>query len=135
MISQINYLSIIAAAVVSFGIGMAWYSPFLFARPWMRLSGLTDELMRQRNPIFPLTVSFTADLVLSYVLLHFMQYAGANSAALGLIAGFWAWLGFIATVQLSDALFTGKPFSLFLINTGYRLASLLAMGAILGFWA
>lgn len=131
---EINDLAVLTAAVASFVIGLIWYSPFLFGRPWMRLSGITEEAMKGRNPIMPLSASFIADLVLAYVLAHFIQYAGVNTAVLGMTAGFWSWLGFVATVQLSDAMFTGKPIGLYLINTSYRLSALVAMGTILGYW-
>jgi hypothetical protein len=44
------------------------------------------------------------------------------------------WLGFVATVQLTGALFTKQSMKLFAINTGYQLVCYLAMGAILGAW-
>jgi len=31
------------AAVVTFLIGMIWYSPILFAKPWMALNGYTPD--------------------------------------------------------------------------------------------
>jgi hypothetical protein len=49
----------------------------------------------------------------------------------GMKVGFAMWLGFVATVQLTDTLFGRKPFKLFLINTGYQLTCYLVMGAIL----
>jgi hypothetical protein len=49
-------------------------------------------------------------------------------------AGLGVWAAFVMTVQLTDKLFTNKPWNLFLINTGYQLACYLAMGAILGKW-
>lgn len=131
---EINYLAVLAAAGASFIIGLIWYSPFILGKSWRRLSGITDEEMKGRNPAVPLSVSFIADLVLAYVLAYFIQYAGINTAVLGMTVGFWSWLGFIATIQLTDAMFTGKPIGLYLINTSYRLAALVAMGAIIGYW-
>jgi hypothetical protein len=52
----------------------------------------------------------------------------------GLLTGFHVWLGFVATVQLTGALFTKQSMKLFAINTGYQLVCYLAMGAILGAW-
>lgn len=131
---EVNYLAVLAAAVAGFLIGLIWYSPFILGKLWMNLSGITEEAMKGRNPTTPLAVSFIADLVLAYVLSYFIQYAGINTVVLGMTAGFWTWLGFLATVQLTDAMFTGKPIGFYLINTSYRLIALLAMGAILGYW-
>jgi hypothetical protein len=44
----------------------------------------------------------------------------------------------VSTVQLTDALFSKKPFKLYkpyAINTGYQLVCYLVMGTILAAWA
>ena len=47
-----NYLAIIAAALSSFVVGGLWYSPLLFARPWLAAAGLrADDLARQNKAI------------------------------------------------------------------------------------
>jgi Protein of unknown function (DUF1761) len=45
----INYLALIVATLAKGVIGWLWYSPLMFLRPWMRLSGMTPELMKQSN--------------------------------------------------------------------------------------
>ena len=45
--------------------------------------------------------------------------------------GFWLWLGFTGATGLSDHMFTKNPLQLFILNSGYRLVALLAMGAII----
>lgn len=37
---DVNYLAVIVGALVYFGIGALWYSPALFATPWMAASGV-----------------------------------------------------------------------------------------------
>ena len=44
------------------------------------------------------------------------------------------WLGFVATVQLTGALFMKQSMTLFAINTGYQLVCYLGMSAILTLW-
>ena len=41
--TDLNYIGIIAATIVAFVIGGAWYSPILFAKPWMRENGFTED--------------------------------------------------------------------------------------------
>ena len=53
---------------------------------------------------------------------------------IGLLVGFHVWLGFVATVQFTSALFTKQSMKLFAINTGYQLVCYLAMAAILTVW-
>ena len=43
-------------------------------------------------------------------------------------------LGFVATVQLTSALFMKQSMKLFTINTGYQLVCYLIMSAILTVW-
>jgi hypothetical protein len=43
-ISQVNFLAVFVAALSSFVIGGVWYSPIMFAKPWMEENGL-----RKRN--------------------------------------------------------------------------------------
>ena len=47
---------------------------------------------------------------------------------------FELWLGFIAPIQMTEVLFGGKKWGLYLINTGYQLASVLVMALILSIW-
>jgi len=57
-----------------------------------------------------------------------------QSLEIGLLVGSHVWLGFVATVQLTSALFTKQSMKLFAINTGYQLVCYLVMSAILTAW-
>src|SRR3989344_266635 len=129
---EINFLAVLVAAVVSMIVGFVWYSPILFARPWMKLSGMTKEKIAKTDMTKTYGTSFVVAIVTAYVLAHvmglsmnFYNYSGLST---GLTSAFWMWLGFVMPVQLTSWLFDGRSFTLFLINTGYQLASLLAVG-------
>jgi hypothetical protein len=68
------------------------------------------------------------------VLAHVIRFAGATTVLQGLAVGFFVWLGFVAVVTIGTVTFERKPIRLFLLNNGYLLLSLLAMGAILAVW-
>ncbi|OGE31658.1 hypothetical protein A2631_00735 [Candidatus Daviesbacteria bacterium RIFCSPHIGHO2_01_FULL_44_29] len=135
---NINYIAVLAAAVVSMGVGFLWYSPTLFGKAWMKLMGYTQEdLAKAKKEMGKLyALSFVATLVMAYVLTHVMilskNFYGYSPVTTGLTTAFWSWLGFVAPVQLADELFGGKRWKLFCLNTGYQLASLLAMGVVIG---
>lgn len=57
-----------------------------------------------------------------------------EDALYGMKIGLGVWLGFVATVQLTGALFMKNSMKLFAINTGYQLVCYVAMGAILAVW-
>lgn len=113
-------------------IGFVWYSKMLFGKPWMKLSGITEAQMEaSKSNMQTYGMMFLMSLVMAYVLAHFEQAGGAADIVMGVSIAFWVWLGFVATTMFGTNLFDKKPFKLFLINAGYHLVSLMAMGAIL----
>jgi hypothetical protein len=81
-----------------------------------------------------LAVEFVGSLIMAFVLLHAVRYAGAQTALQGMAVGFFNWLGFVAVVTIGVVTYQRKPFSMFLLQNGYLLLSLLIMGAILAVW-
>jgi hypothetical protein len=75
--------------------------------------------------------AFLASLAAAFVLGKIVVVTTVITVPYGMKVGFAMWLGFVATVQLTDTLFGRKPPKLFLINTGYQLACYLVMGASL----
>jgi hypothetical protein len=135
----INFWSVLVCGVVCMVIGFLWYSPMLFAGPWMRLMGIDpndrvklDELRKGAGKTYG--ISFVASIVSALVLSKVIYIAAVDSAPYGMKVGFGMWLGFVTTVQLTGALFGKQPNKLYLINTGYQLVCYLAMGAILAVW-
>ena len=47
---EIDYLAVAVAAASAFLLGGLWYSPLLFAKPWMRLSGQSEATLRSGSP-------------------------------------------------------------------------------------
>lgn len=135
---EVNFLSVLIAAVAAMAVGFVWYSPFLFAKPWMKLMGYTAESMKSKQKEMGKTylISFALTLLTTYVLYHVMvmsmNFFHYDSFSTGLTSAFWMWLGFIMPVQMTNVLFGKEVWKLFFINTGYQLASVLSMGVVLG---
>jgi len=130
---SVNLWSVLVAAIATMAIGFLWYSPILFARPWMVLMGYDPddkaklaEMQKGAGKLY--VISFVASLVAAFVLSKIIFGLAINSALYGLKVGFAVWLGFVATVQLTDSLFSKKPAKLFLINTGYQTGVLFGDG-------
>lgn len=135
---DINYLAVLVAGIASMALGAFWYSPLAFGKMWMALSGLTEASMneaKKKGMTKLYTLAFIGSLVMSYVLAHFVDYAGATTVQEGLQTGFWVWLGFMATKALGTVLWENKPVKLYVLNTAYDLVSLLIMASILAVWA
>jgi hypothetical protein len=129
----IHFLPIFAAAVVRMALGALWYSPILFLPTWHRVSGVTEAEMKAGMGR-AIAIDFVGSLIMAFVLVHAVKYAGAATAAQGAAVGFFNWLGFVAVVTIGTVTYLRKPFQLFLVQNGYLLLSLLAMGAILAVW-
>jgi len=136
---SLNYVAILAAALAGIILGFVWYSPLLFAKPWMRAMGYDpndkakiQEMQKSASPAY--LGWFAASLISAFTLALFFHWLHVQDLHIGLMASFHIWLGFVATVQLTGALFMKQSMKLFAINTGYQLACYLAMGAILALW-
>jgi Protein of unknown function (DUF1761) len=124
---------IAAAAVSFFLVGGLWYSPILFANPWMKANGFTAADLSARGGagrIFGL--SFVLALVSSVNLVFFLGDAG-TTAAWGATAGALSAVWIVAAFGITY-LFERKPMKLFLINAGYYAVAFPLMGFILGAW-
>jgi hypothetical protein len=128
------------AAIATMVLGFLWYSPLLFARPWMRAMGYDpDDKARladmQKGAGLMYGGAMLASLVSAFVLAKVIEITTVNAALYGMKVGFAVWVGFVTTVQFTAFLFERRPFKLYAINTGYQLVCYLAMGAILAVWA
>ena len=131
--ATINYLAVIAAALVTFLIGGLWYSPLLFDKPWRRLNALSEEQIKAGHTGLIFGLSFLAALVASYVLALFL--AGPTTDAIaGLMAGLLVGVGWVATAMLTTFLFERRPLTLWGIDAAYHVLTFALMGLILGLW-
>lgn len=134
---MINYLAVVVAALASMVVGSLWYSPAVFGKLWMKLSGKTEKEMeaaKKKGMGKLYALAFLSSLLMAYVLAHFVDYMGAITFTAGMQTGFWLWLGFIATVSFGMVLWDGKDIRLYLLLNGHELLSLLLMGGILAVW-
>jgi len=128
----INILAVIVAAVVYFILGAVWYSPLLFAKPFIKYRGANpQELQGQPTDyLIALVGSVIAALVLSLV----VKSVNATTVVDGILIGLIACAGFAATSTLSFTIFTGPHKMLWVIYSGYQLVAFAIMGAILALW-
>lgn len=135
MMENVNLIGVIVAAVASMVVGFIWYGP-LFGKPWAKLMGWNAAHMEKAKNdkagmMKTYGMSFVGSIFMAFVLSMLIGLTGKVTMMDGVMLGFWSWLGFVMPVQMTDVLFGGKSWNLFMINTGYQLASLLVMGATL----
>src|ERR1700687_5929164 len=139
---HVNYLAVLVSGVVIFVLGGLWYSPLLFAKPWTRLMGKTEEEMKaymaspkaKREMPLMYGMAFVTALVTAWVMAIVVNHFAPASVLRGAEVGTLCWLGFAATTSYATAMFSTQPKALWLINSGYNLVSFVLAGAILGAW-
>jgi len=125
--------AMLVAAIIRIIVGGLWFSPFAFAEPWRRIVGLIPEQMKAGMPK-AIAADVVGSLLMAWVLAHAVVYAGAASLGQGAAVGFFNWLGFVAVIQFTSVLYEQRPLKLFGVQSGFNLASLLLMGALLAVW-
>ena len=129
-----NYWAILVSALIQWFLGAAWYSPALFAKPWMAMVFVRPDSTKKNSMIVGMIASFIGSLVTSLMLAHVVIWSHAGTVAAGALIGFILWLGFIAATLSASYIYEGRPFKLFAINTGYWLVGLLICGGLLAVW-
>ena len=129
-----NWVAIVIAAIAQFIIGWVWYGP-LFGKTWMSMMGMSQQSMSREGMGKTMTLTFIGSLVTAAVLSMLVGWMGAKTLGAGIAAGFWAWIGFVATVTLGGVLFAKMSWNLYILNNAYQLVSLAVMGAILAKWS
>lgn len=128
MVFDVAWWKLLVAAVVWFVIGAVWYSPVLFAKPWMAALGKKREEMSMSAG--PMLVTFLAQFLMVVVLAWFAHTTGVPTVLRGAYLGFKVWL-FVALAMLINGSFQGGDRRLWGIDAGYHLVGLAVAGAIL----
>lgn len=128
---NINWLSVIVAAISAFIVGGIWYGP-LFGRAWMTAFGLSEEDLIKRS----VPKTFGLSLLLSFIAALILEmFIGVDAnLAFGMSAGFFVGFGWVATMLGILYLFEMQSLKAYLINAGYCILALTVMGAVLGAW-
>ncbi len=131
---SISWAAIAAAVVVAMIIGSLWYGP-LFGERWMKLVKLNkkDAGKNWKKPMLGMLIMC---LVQAVVLAHFIAYAQyyyneTGAVTIGVLTGFWAWVGFVLPVIGGNYLFAKKPLELTKIDLGNYFVTLIAIGAVI----
>jgi len=127
---SINWLAVLLSAVSAFVLGGLWYSPLLFAKRWMKETGITEETTKNANMVKIFGLGFILAFIASFFLAMFI--GPAQGAAFGATAGFMAGLGWVFTFMGISYLFESRTLVHFLINSVYSILSLTIMGLIIG---
>ena len=131
---HLNLWPVVVSAVILWLLGAVWYSPALFARPWMAALGITPDPANRKGLVPGMIASLVGDFILAFALDHILHWAHAGTLHGGAFIGFLVWFGFFAAPNFPQGIYEKRPFRLFAINNGYWLVGLLIVGVLMAMW-
>ena len=130
-----NYWAVVVAAVVAFVVGAVWYSPLLFGQSYLEVRGMSPGALADMRPAAgELLGELAKNLVVAFVLAHFVERLGVGDWKAALQLGLWVWVGFQAMLLMGAVLHERMPWTLYAIHAGDALVKTLLMTVILGVW-
>jgi hypothetical protein len=129
---DINLVRIVVAASANLLIGAVWYSPAVFGKKWMKLTGRKQSDI-QKDATTSYLGNTVGAFITAFVLAYFVAFSEATTLADGALLGILAWLGFVVTSSLAKLLMQGGSKDLYVLDNGYHFLAYLVMGAILAF--
>lgn len=136
----VNWLAVIVASLAGFGIGWGWFSDMGFGKSYRKLMGVSESSMKPGSDFMVKTMvlGLGSIVLMAFVLAHAEEFAaaylGESGMTLGLMTGFWNWLGFMVPLFVSGYLYEQKSLKLISMIGGYWLSAMLVMGVIIALW-
>jgi hypothetical protein len=130
---QTNYLAIIASALVYFFVGAMWYSPLLFAKPWVQHIGRTEEQLKGGSKIVFL-YTFFALLVICFVTSFIIWFLGTSRYFSAIKVGLFLSLGYTSTIIAINNWYGQRSVKLTLIDSGYHIVGIVTATIIMTEW-
>jgi hypothetical protein len=134
IMTGINYIAVVVSALIAIALGALWYSPALFGKAWMAGIGIKQEDISKDAATKAMIISMITTLIEIYCLAALIGIAKWSGVTIGIHVGILTGVGLVAAVLLSNSMYENRPFSVWLINAGYRALYFLIAGAILGAW-
>jgi hypothetical protein len=130
--NDLNYLAIIVSALLSFGLGVVWYT-ILFGKIWEKEVNLSKEQLEKPNYLKTYGGSFVLIVLMMFALAVVLKNTGITKDSQWIDAGKTG-LGLGVLLVASSIginyLYQYKSLKLFLIDAGYQ-TFFLTLGAIL----
>lgn len=130
VLSQIDYLAVVFAAVAGLGLGAIWYLPGVFGTAWRNALG--KESWQLRDPRKTVAFRTAATVVTAFALAILIVGGGVTtlggSIRLGLVVG----VGIVVPTLAADYHFAGQSRMLIVLTAAHRVVHVLVMCAVIG---
>jgi Protein of unknown function (DUF1761) len=137
VLSDLNWLAVLVAALAYFAIGALWYAPPVFGKMWMAAGGMAmPEAGTRPSPAIYLTPLVGS--VLSAIALGMLAAAtDTETLQQGIALGLVVAIGFAVSITFVTAQFESekpKPMVWGAVNAGYHVVGNLVAAIIIASW-
>ena len=129
----LNWLAIIVAAIVFFGLAAIWYQPRVMGRKWIEAAGVEPPDAAPNPTVFAGVL--VAYFIMAVVLAMLAQGIGASSFGDGLALGLATGIAFVAAQAWVNVSFERRSRNLVLVNGGIGVIGHVVMALIVTMWA
>lgn len=137
MVPDINYWAVILATASSMVVGSIWYTPKVFGKYWMKVTGVTMT-GKAGQAVWPIVttviVSFITAWVLAGTVFMAWKFYGSGFFVSAVVTGILLWAGFTAARFITHDAFDRRPNGLTVLNISHELVTIVVMAIIIGVW-
>ena len=132
IMSDVNILAVLVAAVSSFLLGGLWYSPVLFHKVWNREAGRGENPEKMKHPGRVFGVAFVFALIAACV---FACWLGPDPQLNdSLLKGLAVGAGFVGASFGINYQFANRSFLMWAIDAGYHTVQFVLFALVLSLW-
>jgi Protein of unknown function (DUF1761) len=137
VLSDLNWLAVLVAALAYFAIGAVWYAPPLFGKAWAAAGGLpTPDPGSRPSPAIYLT-PLVGSVLSAVALAMIAKSTGTDTFLEGIVLGLVVAIGFAVSITFVTAQFESEkpqPMVWGAITAGYHMVGNLVAAIIVASW-
>ena len=137
VLSDLNWLAVLVAALAYFAIGALWYAPPVFGKMWMAAGGMAiPEAGTRPSPAIYLT-PLVGSLLSAIALGMLAEATDTETLQQGIALGLVVAIGFAVSITFVTAQFESekpKPMVWGAVNAGYHVVGNLVAAIIIASW-
>jgi hypothetical protein len=127
---SVNWAAVLVGAVAHFLLGGLWYSPVLFAKPFIRATGKTEEELRENARPALYGVAALGSLVKALAFVVLLDWIGDVSFAQGVMVAVLVGVALHGAAVAVSGAFESRNRVLAALDVGYETVGLVVIASI-----
>lgn len=130
---DLDFLSILVAAVIALVFAVLYYSKYMVGDIWMKEVGISHADIAKIKENLPMTLGtvFVLNLCTAAVMDFLFSLLGVITLIEAFFYSILFWVAFFGVTTLANNLLEGRSFRLFILKMVYQFLSFLLMGIVL----